>query len=120
LALALSNVIQGLQVHIFIIVIGLLLVMAFAHATVRLCMYILRPPQYPISRRTSNATIAPEEPIPVILRRDEEDISEDEDEGVPKHATLPVPPPAYGLWRGSTVSEAYQWSLEFRLTIHSE
>lgn len=85
------------------IVIGLVLVMAFAHATVRLCMYILQPPQYPISRSSSNATVSPEEPIPVILRRDEEDIS-DEEAAVPKDAVLPVPPPAYGLWRGSTVS----------------
>jgi hypothetical protein len=106
LALALSGVIQGLNIHIFMIVIGLLLVMAFAHATVRLCMYILKPPEYPISRTTSHATVAPEEPIPIILRRDEEDFSdEDEDEdGVPKDAVLPAPPPAYGLWRGSTVS----------------
>lgn len=104
LALAASNVINGPQVHIFMIVIGLILVMAFAHATVRLCMYILRPPQYPISRTTSNATVAPDEPIPVILRRDEEDISDEETDSVPKDAVLPMPPPAYGLWRGSTVS----------------
>jgi hypothetical protein len=86
------------------IVIGLILVMAFAHATVRLCMYILQPPKYPISRTASNATIATEEPIPVLVRRDEEDFSEDEIDGVPKDATLPMPPPVYGLWRGSTVS----------------
>jgi hypothetical protein len=86
------------------IVIGLILVMAFAHATVRLCMYILRPPKYPISRTASNATIAPDEPIPVMVRRDEEDFSEEEMDGVPKDAILPIPPPAYGLWRGSTVS----------------
>jgi hypothetical protein len=103
LALALSSRINGLQIHIFMIVVGLILVMAFAHATVRLCMYILRPPRYPISRTTSNATITPEEPIPVVLRRDEEEFSDDEIDGVPKEANLPLPPPAYGLWRGSTV-----------------
>jgi hypothetical protein len=88
------------------IVVGLILVMAFAHATVRLCMYILRPPQYPISRTGSNATVAPQDPIPIVLRRDEEDFGDDEVNGVPKDAVLPEPPPAYGLWRGSTVSEA--------------
>jgi len=67
-------------------------------------MYILRPPKYPISRTASNATIAPEEPIPVMVRRDEEDFSEDEMAGVPKDTILSIPPPAYGLWRGSTVS----------------
>lgn len=86
------------------IVIGLILVMAFAHATVRLCMYILRPPKYPISRTASNVTVIPEEPIPVLLRRDEEEFSEDEMDGVEKDAILPAPAPAYGLWRGSTVS----------------
>ncbi len=88
------------------IVVGLVLVMAFAHATVRLCMYLLRPPKYPISRTNSSATLAPGEPLPVVLRRDEEDFSEEETDGIPKDAVLPAPPPAYGLWRGSTVRPA--------------
>lgn len=104
LALSLSNIINGLNVHIFMIVVGLVLVMAFAHSTVRLCMYILRPPQYEMSRTASNATVAPQAPIPVVLRRDEEEFSEEETDGVSKDSVLPVPPPAYGLWRGSTVS----------------
>lgn len=83
-------------------------------------MYILRPPQYPISRATSNATVAPAEPIPVILRRDEEEVSDDEADGVPKDAVLPAPPPVYGLWRGSTVSIAFKRLLGSKLTLHSE
>lgn len=102
LALALSNVISGLQVHIFMIVVGIILVMAFAYATVRLCMHILRPPRYSVSRTASNTIVAPEEPIPIVLRSDEEQLSEDETGGIPKDTVLPLPPPAYGLWRGST------------------
>ena len=85
------------------IVIGLVLVMAFAHAIVRLCMYILQPSNYSVRRTTSNVTVAPEGPFPVVLRRDEEDFLEDDMDSVTKEAVLPAPPPAYGLWRGSTV-----------------
>lgn len=102
------------------IVVGLVLVMAFAHAAVRLCMYILRPPQYPISRATSNAAVAPEEPIHVILRRDEEEFSDEETDSVPKDAVLPAPPPVYGLWRGSTVSTLSSTPLRSKLTCLSE
>lgn len=49
--------------------------------------------------------VAPEEPIPVILSRDEEELCDNETDGLTKDDILPLPPPAYGLWRGSTVSK---------------
>lgn len=104
----------GLQLNVSIIVIGLILVMAFAHSAVRLGMYIFRPPQYPTAGSSSNPIVTPHEPIPVVFRRDEEEMidgdenddddNDDDEYGVPKGALIPAPPPAYGLWRGSTVS----------------
>ena len=103
LALTLSGSIQGTNIHVLMVVIGLLLVMAFSHATVRLGMYILRPPEYPVNS-SPLSVVEPGTAIPVTFRRDEEEFSEPEENAVPKDAVLPAPPPAYGFWKGSTVS----------------
>ena len=52
----------------------------------------------------------PRQPIPVVLARDEElgshdengRVDEDEEDDIDR--ALPPPPPAYGLWRNSVVS----------------
>jgi len=52
------------------------------------------------TRLSNNGGYAhPEEPIQVVLARDEElGLEDDGDDG---EKDLPPPPPAYGLWRGS-------------------
>lgn len=46
----------------------------------------------------------PARPIPVVLARDEEVAMEGDEDAVKDG--LRLPPPAYGLWRGSVVSLA--------------
>lgn len=60
----------------------------------------LRPDRVP-SRAGPLSYAQPEQPIPVVLARDEENAVEDSAEGNKKVAP---PPPAYGLWRSSVVS----------------
>lgn len=87
-----------MNIHILMVVLGLVLVIAFAHAVVRLCMYILQPPDYPV---TPLPTIEPATAIPVSFQHDSHDDTDDDD---PKEVIAP-PPPAYGFWNGSTVCD---------------
>lgn len=83
--------------------LGLLLMMAFIYSAIRLYLYIHRPPKYPTTRITSHTIVAPEESIPVILGRDEEEASTGRATSNAAEGALAAPPPAYGMWRGSTV-----------------
>ena len=82
----------------------------FAHSVVRLCVVALRSERCNrISEHTDFTPVGgyalPARPIPVVLARDEEiGISGTESlggEGVEKEV---LPPPTYGLWRGSVVT----------------
>ena len=84
--------------------------MVFAHSVVRLCVVALRSERCNrISEHTDFTPVGgyalPARPIPVVLARDEEiGISGTESlggEGVEKEV---LPPPTYGLWRGSVVT----------------
>ena len=47
----------------------------------------------------------PEQPIPVVLARDEEiAVGNNENGDGSEHKKIAPPPPAYGLWRSSVVS----------------
>ena len=93
----------------------------FCHSLIRLCMLLLRPPPPPApSQITFNPNLTapegfvPERPIRVHLARDEVDAdleagySDDDHDGArdgldaeKDRDKVPLPPPAYGLWRSS-------------------
>ena len=84
--------------------------MVFAHSIVRLCVVALRPERRNVIPEHIEFTpvggyALPAQPIPVVLARDEEiGISGADplgEEGMEKEV---LPPPTYGLWRGSVVS----------------
>ncbi|KAK2754720.1 hypothetical protein FQN54_006853 [Arachnomyces sp. PD_36] len=106
LGLAVSNAAQGQEFHVLLILIVMLLTVFFCHSTIRLCMLIMRPnrraelhsDRVP-SRAGPLGYAQPEQPIPVVLARDEEIAAGDNSEG--NQQKVAPPPPAYGLWRSS-------------------
>ncbi|KAH6643144.1 hypothetical protein C7974DRAFT_302833 [Boeremia exigua] len=110
LAIALTNKDIGQEIHILFILLLLSITIFFCHSLIRLCMLLLNPPPPSSSSSTSApafqlnpAGFSPEIPIPVRLARDDDLVSDSEDEWDEKHEkeALPPPPPAYGLWRSS-------------------
>ena len=102
-----SNTAAGQEFHIILILFLLIFTVLFCHSLIRLCMLALKKKD---ARRTTrllnNGGYAhPEEPIQVMLARDEEMGLEDDVDDEEKD--LPPPPPAYGLWRGSVVSDLF-------------
>jgi hypothetical protein len=92
--------------------IVLALTIFFCHSLVRLCMLILHPKITPdsIPDMTGSDGFHPAEPIQVHLARDEDlNNSFDEERDLQgsdpaesmKEKPVPLPPPAYGLWRSS-------------------
>lgn len=93
-----------------LILVVMILVIIFTHSLIRLCMLILRPPKsedrsigVPSSTGPSGYA-QPEQPIPVVMLRDEEMAVLNDGEPEAYKATVLPPPPAYGLWRSSVVS----------------
>jgi hypothetical protein len=87
---------------IVLILIAVLTTMFFAYGLIRLCMLVVRGdraragrPQLPQDTIMGHYAV-PEEPIRVVLARDEEAA------GVQSEASK-VTPPAYGVWRESVV-----------------
>jgi hypothetical protein len=108
LGLAVSDAAQGQEFHVLLILIIMILTVFFCHSTIRLCMLIMRPnriaelhPERVPSRAGPLGYAQPEQPIPVVLARDEEIAAPENSEAPMKVAP---PPPAYGLWRSSVVS----------------
>ena len=101
-----------------LILILLFIAIFFCHSLVRLCLLIVRgpppddePPSGPDpfpQLYTPGGYAVPQQPIPVVLARDEEAA------GIESEATKSNPP-AYGIWRESVVCFGYP-SLSPRLT----
>jgi hypothetical protein len=108
--LALSNRNESQEFHVLLILIILITTIFFCHALIRLCMMLIHPPEDNDLEQQLPSMIGPggyanpEIPIRVALTRDEEAA------GIESEATK-IPPPAYGLWRESVVSGAFQISL---------
>jgi len=104
LTLALSNRDESEEFHVLLILIILVTTIFFCHALIRLCMMIINPPNDDDLPRNLPSMVGPGGyanpvvPIRVALARDEEAA------GIESEATK-MPPPAYGLWRESVVSE---------------
>ncbi|MCJ1287259.1 hypothetical protein MMC26_006607 [Xylographa opegraphella] len=96
-----SNTAAGENFHIVLILFLLIFTVIFCHSLIRLCMLALKKKDARrITRLSNNEGYAhPEEPIQVVLARDEE--TGQENDGDDDQKDLPPPPPAYGLWRGS-------------------
>ena len=105
LTLAMSNTAAGQNFHIVLILFLLIFTVIFCHSLIRLCMLALQKKDARQTTRLSNNGdyAHPEEPIQVVLARDEE--MGLEDDRYDEEKDLPPPPPAYGLWRGSVVSD---------------
>ncbi|MCJ1323219.1 hypothetical protein MMC15_008573 [Xylographa vitiligo] len=96
-----SNTAAGQNFHIVLILFLLIFTVIFCHSLIRLCMLALKKKDARQTIRiSSNEGYAhPEEPIQVVLARDEEmGLGNDNDDD---EKDLPPPPPAYGLWRSS-------------------
>ncbi|PGG98812.1 hypothetical protein GX51_06608 [Blastomyces parvus] len=110
LALSLSHTVDKRDFHIVFILALIILVIYFCHSFIRFLMLVWRsPPPHPphaAPRTVSTREYAqPVQPIPVILARDEEIMTET-DANNPSGRDgnvggLAPPPPAYGLWRDS-------------------
>ncbi|PGH31230.1 hypothetical protein GX50_06015 [[Emmonsia] crescens] len=110
LALSLSNTVSRREFHVVLILVLMILVIYFCHSFIRFFMLASRPaPGYPppsAPRRVGTLGYAqPDQPIPVILARDEEIAREvdtnNNTSGNSNLGGLAPPPPAYGLWRNS-------------------
>ena len=100
LALALSHSLATSEFSILLILIILVSAAFFCHTVIRIFLLIYRPPrpetEQPGVQRIGGYAV-PEEPIRVVLARDEEEVEQSESEVAPKK---PKPPP-YGAWRQS-------------------
>lgn len=110
LSLAISNTVSHQAFHVMMILLLITFTILFCHSIIRLSMAMLRRARdeesgVGIRGRTASEEYAqPEQPIRVVLARDEEiGISGTSNSlGATEGPTLP--PPAYGLWRCSVVS----------------
>jgi hypothetical protein len=112
LSIALSVKALSQQIHILFILIVVGSLVFFIHSLFRLLMLIMKLRRNPQARqhRPHIPSVAgpdgfkPDVPIPVQLARDEEiGLYDEEGKEVEKDAEegVKIPPPAYGLWRGS-------------------
>ncbi|KLJ06696.1 hypothetical protein EMPG_17807 [Blastomyces silverae] len=110
LALSLSNTIDKREFHVVFILALIILVIYFCHSFIRFFMLAWRPPPAhpPPAAPKAVGTFEyaqPDQPIPVILARDEEIMTEaDANNRTGRNGNLSglaPPPPAYGLWRNS-------------------
>ena len=115
LALAMSNTVSGQEFHIVLILFLIVFTVIFCHSLIRLCMLFSKSKDQRHSERDrrrvwTEAFAQPEEPIHVVLARDEEMGREGNEDDEDKE--LPPPPPAYGLWRGSVVSTRWPSTMQ--------
>lgn len=101
LALSLTGAIGTSEFSILLILIILISAAFFCHSVIRLFIYFYRPPppenERPGVQRIGGYAV-PDEPIRVILARDEEDVEETDETA--QESNKPKPPP-YGAWRQS-------------------
>ena len=110
LALAISNTVSHQAFHVLMILMIIAFTILFCHSIVRLSMVMLRRPTaeeraawFP-DRAGSGGYAQPEQPIRVVLARDEEMGISGAGDGHGEAQGPTPPPPAYGLWRCSVVS----------------
>lgn len=86
----------------------LILVIVFCHSLIRFLMVVFRGSRSAVAMNRIPSSAGPtgyaqpERPIHVILAGDEEILTENN--GASREKVTPLPP-AYGLWRGSVVSD---------------
>ena len=118
LALAVSKAVEGEEFHIVLILFILVIVMLLCHSLIRLCMLarkVSRERKPDLRNGDGVEDFARiEEPIQVILARDEEIGISGHKEDNKKEVT--APPPIYGLWRGSVVRMPISSLAELYLT----
>ncbi|EJT72884.1 hypothetical protein GGTG_09735 [Gaeumannomyces tritici R3-111a-1] len=110
LSLSLTKNINSNEFTILLILIILFATIFFCHGLIRLCMFLIKPPQEHDEERRQQEALqqraamsqlhnpggyaVPREPIRVVLARDEEAA------GIESETTK-LQPPAYGIWRES-------------------
>lgn len=103
--MSLNNTVEGQEFHILLILLIMIFTILFCHSLARTCMHVTRTARGAgrVPTRVGPTGYAqPEQPIPVVLARDEEIASEPET--TIQAEKVVAPPPAYGLWRSSVVS----------------
>lgn len=110
LALATSESARGANFHGIFIFFILVLTILFCHYLIRLCMLAFcptkrfaRPKRAPRLADEEAGFAGPSRAVPVVLDRDDELSLSAHNAVAEEDKPLPPPPPAYGLWRGSTV-----------------
>ena len=113
LGIALTSETLGQPVHVIFILVILLITVFFCHSLIRLCMHLLRPSSAVRNRNrvpslSSPDGFNPDEPIRVHVVTDREIAGADHEDNRWMHDSkgLVAPPPAYGLWRSSVVSNS--------------
>ncbi|OAX84747.1 hypothetical protein ACJ72_00886 [Emergomyces africanus] len=111
LALSLSNTVTRREFHIVLILVLTILLIYFCHSFICFFMLAWRPARGHLLPVTSSRVgtlgyAQPDQPIPIILARDEEiamDVDTNNRTGGNNSnvAGVTPPPPAYGLWRNS-------------------
>ena len=101
-----SNTVAGQEFRIVLILFLLIFTVVFCHSLIRLCLATFKSRKGNRTQRRGRVDTERiqefDQPIPVVLARDEETALGENDYHEDKN--LPPPPPAYGLWRGSVVS----------------
>jgi len=100
--MSLNGNMAGSEFHILLILLIMTFTILFCHSLARTCMHVSRTARGAMrvpTRVGPTGYAQPEEPIPVVLARDEE-IAAEVDTTNDTEKVAP-PPPAYGLWRSS-------------------
>ncbi len=122
LGLAISNAVSHQAFHVLMILMIILFTILFCHSIVRLSMRMLRSSTdeeralRSHRRARSRGYVQPEQPIRVVLARDEEIGISGTDDGLEENKGPTPPPPVYGQWRCSVVSLAIALLVRIALT----
>jgi hypothetical protein len=114
LSFVVIRVFRGAWIYIVLIAILLCLGVIWCHALIRFIMGIYHFPNNGATNRTllpldmaeAASYAQPNQPIHVIMAGDDSEERLSENHG-DIGAQITVPPPAYGLWQSSVVSEQY-------------
>jgi hypothetical protein len=94
------------EFHILLILLIMIFTMFFCHSLARTCLLVTRIARHGSAFQRVPSVVGPlgyaqpEQPIHVVLARDEEIAIENR---VSLQMKVVAPPPAYGLWRSSVV-----------------
>ncbi|KAL2753956.1 hypothetical protein ACRALDRAFT_1081196 [Sodiomyces alcalophilus JCM 7366] len=96
LGLQLTGRIRISEFTVLLVMIIIFSAVVFCHSLFRLFVLLTRPDARAGDRSYSRGRFVPEQPIPVVLARDHEDL-----EGQTNNPEVRVKPPPYGVWRQS-------------------